>query len=1077
MCLRQSFAFNHHKHWRYVGYEAYENLVQFVRNPWERKALRKVLKLENEEMSNEEQRKERIEKLIKQQAESAEKLKSLKDLEQEGKDRQDKVVKELEKGIYESLQVPGDMRPHKDTTLNETLKKIETINANISGALEMREMSEFSMIKSASSGLALRGILHPMDLFNFPAVSRQHILKVPESTQLDHPSFPLQVKKGKFSSQSKEDKFSKAIDNFAFSASTLVKAGYGGVSAEVASSYSNRRDNETTEEHHKEETYSSTLTYSIMPLASFSFRDDQLRLSDDAVSHLQRMEKILSSIQSVQDECEAFFSKFGSHACRGPLHFGGIYKCKIYSSGFQEEDRNEVQALQSDAVSASVGMSYGGVAGGSTSTSIFNMKGNVCKTFSEALRSQTFLEVTITGGPPEVTGLLDWKNGLVASNSTWYLIDRGTVQVPVWDIIQMNHVDDFHDSSHLIKILRQAWNKMNEIDSKSPKEVSVEVKKVVDIIILWNEYPDNTQFESRLASLVEEKERVARKYLNPQVWATDYLSQAPLQQFLGSVVEFCLNDPSEHSERLKRYIVQLVERFDLETTRVFHNQVYIQKWLYSTEELTPVMVCRDFLSMHKYFKLALESMQCGMVPYNKQRVERAIQPELNIKATVTVVRAVFCLRKYLEKSGQEYEDLFVITMLYPFKYDPLKYYILVPMTASDMEYLCEEFESESKHFFSIQKRNCELRLQSYLFVLTIKLYNAADVSEPLLKKHLQYLQEKIGDKIKPEICDKLVEVQSRGYDWEWLMDELESFVQGIPMEPIEDGVPLENILSKEIEDTTEPGRVRNLQMNKKVEELFLQLDLLEMFPQKLTLIDALNIREDTLDKSHLQSKATKNDDRKVGMQLYCSDPKLFPFLMLQKIMGLDHKCRIALTSHSPDEDQSRSSDSESDEETIEVVVHPMDGLLALLHCSNNFLRQDLMCRLAMCQLAVPLLLPDPTTHEPTFLLWALRSIVKEFRLGDEVPYSGSIVSYSSPIVSFLRVGNHSKSKSQLLNAVMNITEHVTYFHYNCDGGRAKTVLVNGLVEVSWCLPSKSDSLFRDAVTFTNHIYMVMLVNI
>ena len=1059
----------------YVGYESYKILVQFVRKPWEKKALRKLLKFESEEMSFEEQRKKRKEKLKKQQAESAEMLKSMKDLQVEGKDRQDKAVKELEKGIYERLQVPEDMWLHKDTTLNETLKKMETIHGNISATLKQRDMSEFSIITSASSGLALRGILIPMDLFDFPTVLRQHILKVPEVAQLDHPSLSPQVMEKKFSSKSKEDKFSKAIDNFAFSASASVKAGYGGVSAEVASSYSNRRDKETTEEHHKEETYSSTLTYSIMPLASFSFRDDQLRLSDDALSHLQRMEKVLSSIHLVQDECEAFFSKFGSHACRGPLHFGGIYKCKSYSSGFQESDRNEVQALQSDAVSASVGISYGGVAGGSTSTSISNMKGNVCKTFSEALRSQTFLEVTITGGPPEVTGLPDWKNGLVASNKTWYLIDRGIVQVPVWDIIQMNHVDDFHDSSHLIKILRQAWNKMNEIDSKSPKEVSVEVKRVVDIIILWNENPDNTKFESQLASLVEEKERVARKYLDPQLWATDYLSQPLLQQFLGSVVEFCLKDPNEHSDRLKRYIQLLVERFDLETTRVFHSQVSIQKWLYGTEEMTPAMICQDFLSMHKYFKLALESMRCGMVPYNKRRVERAIQPDHNnIKATVTVVRAVFCLRKYLEKTGQEYEDLFVTTMLYPFTYIPLKYYFSVSLTASDLEYLCKEFESESRYFFSIQKRNCELRLQSYLFVLTIKLYNAVDVSEALVKKHLQYLQEKIGDKMKPKICDKLVEVQSCGYDWEWLMDELESFVEGIPMEPIEDGVPLENILSKEIEVTTEPGKVRNLQMNKKVEELFLQLHMLERFHQKLTLIDALNIREDTLDKSHLQTKATVKRDRKVGMKLHCSDPELFPFIILQKIMGFDHKCRIALTSHSPDEDQSSSdsdTDSESDDESeIETIVHPMDGLLALLHCSDNFLRQDLMSRLATCQLAVPLLLPDPITHEPTFLLWAMRTIVKEFRVADEIlPYSGSIVGYKSPIVSFLRVGNHSKSKSQLLNAIMNITEHVTFFHYNCDNGRAKTVLVNGLVEVSWSLPSKSDSLtlFRDAVTFTN----------
>ena len=85
-------------------------------------------------------------------------------------------------------------------------------------------------------------------------------------------------------------------------------------------------------------------------------------------------------------------------------------------------------------------MSYGGVAGASASTSVSsNFKGK----YFMALTHQTFIEVAVTGGPPEVTGLPNWKNGLIASNSTWQLIDRGTHRVAVWEIMEMNYSSSF----------------------------------------------------------------------------------------------------------------------------------------------------------------------------------------------------------------------------------------------------------------------------------------------------------------------------------------------------------------------------------------------------------------------------------------------------------------------------------------------------------------------------------------------------------------------------------------------------------------------------------------------------------
>ena len=1035
--------------------------------------------MESEEGAYKERREKQKEKLKKRQEESAEFLKTLKELERDKKNRHDKVVQEMEQGFRERLQIPESVWLREDATLSQAIEKMESMHNHISSALKSRDNeSDVLVITTASSGLALRGVLITTDP-NDATKLKECLLRAPEDIKFDDPSHSQHDTIEQFSSKKKEDEFSKHVEMLGYSASVSANTGSWGVGFEASSSYSKKKEEEERKEHHEEETYSSTVKYSIMPLASCSFNNHQLHLSHDAVAHLRKIDTALSDVQYIQpvdDECEKFFRMFGSHAFKGPLHFGGKYELKSYTSCFKESEKRTVQALQSEAISASVSMLSGSIAGGFASGNISNIKGSFSGTYTDFLTSQTFLEVTVTGGPPEVTGLPDWKNGLVASNETWYLIDRGTEVVSVWDIVEMNHVSDFQDTSHLVKALKQTWQRMNKLDINPPTEdMAIDVKEVMDRVTFWNDSPNNTQFEQQLGQLVEKKDIVIKECLDPQAWATDYLSQSPLQQFLISVVEVCIKDEFQNSDRLKRSIRRLVEPIDLDITRVFPDQESIRQWLYGTPEINPPMVCMDFISMHKYFQLALESMHGG--EYDKRMdPETVIQPNLAIKATATVAKAVYCVRSYLHKAGQKYEECFLTTMLYPLKYDAKKKTFLVILTRSELKYLCEEFQEESECFFNIKEEKPLQSLQLHLFLLTVKLYCNFYVNEKCIKDHLKYLEQQIGDEMKPEVSSCLVELKSQDYNWEWFRNRLESLVLGVSVQPGATGVLLDDILAQELQNA--PDVPHSLQqISGKVGGLFSILHLNAYFPQKLTLSHALQIREDTLEKGKADVNQSKNGGTVTNTEpqnkLQCTDPLLYSDIILQKIMTFDHRCRLTLSSSSPVPDQSShssdsDSDSESDEEKIEVLVHPMDGLLALLHCSDNFLRQDLMCRLATCQLAVPLLLPDPITHEPTFLLWAMRTIVKEFRVGDgTVSYSGPIISYPAPIVSFLRLGNHSKSKSHLLNTVINTTEFATFFHWNCEGGRAKSVLVNGLVEVSWYLPSNNDNVFPDAISFAN----------
>ena len=159
------------------------------------------------------------------------------------------------------------------------------------------------------------------------------------------------------------------------------------------------------------------------------------------------------------------------------------------------------------------------------------------------------------------------------------------------------------------------------------------------------------------------------------------------------------------------------------------------------------------------------------------------------------------------------------------------------------------------------------------------------------------------------------------------------------------------------------------------------LDLLDKYPQRLRLIDALMIRPEVLHTSNVTN-----------------DIRVLPYLVLQKIMMYDNYrplCKLMSKNIS------------------QFNIHPVDVLLALLHCCDNVLRQDLLLRLHSCKLAIPFLLPDPNNSTVTLLLWAMRSIVCEWKCKRDTNLTSKesrIVDNTGPIISFLRIGSAKSPK-------------------------------------------------------------------
>ena len=411
---------------------------------------------------------------------------------------------------------------------------------------------------------------------------------------------------------------------------------------------------------------------------------------------------------------------------------------------------------------------------------------------------------------------------------------------------------------------------------------------------------------------------------------------------------------------------------------------------------------------------SIESIKCAQETSNHE----------HITVTSAVTKKIQCAHRL--KFDHVYEILLLDTLIYPLKLkDDLT---LKMLSLRDLEYLGKYIEDESEALFAVKQKNlAELKAQVYLFKLAIDIYlsqSEVDMNEAQILKHFEHAKVELGDKLEAPIAHILTEFfQDHNYDWRILKSELE-------------------VLSQKL-------------------QLFERLQLDWWYLNKMSLKDVLLVRKETLDGKK------------------CTKLEQLPLFILQKIMAFDYRCRTNLyhmQSQNPDSEE--ESDFEDDTNVAEhpPVIHPMDSFLALIHCSNDFLRQDLMARLSTCQLSIPLILPDPfSNNKVKFSLWALKSIIKEWKSrqvdGSVIERECPIVSYKAPIVSFLRLGEHSKSKSSILNQVISSDSHDIFnhfFHRDCEGGHSKRLLGGGLVEMCWYLPAgKQDDVFPDVVTFLN----------
>ena len=1059
-------------------------LQNCARYDWEKKALRKLLKIDDineivakkrktarEEAKKrhekaEQEAKEKMEMEVKEEKKHAEeKIKEVRQLVHElekarsdGKNRFDRHVQELERQVREKFDIDPTSWINSGRPLKKLISIIEAQLEKNSTALQRRnQLDNASLLQKVSGGRALQGVLLTKNLEDQQKV-RACLLKVPESVSIAGNSC-LKEDIASFSSKHQEDSYRATRDilghSIAVSAQALAPV-YGNVVIDAGVSESGK------ESATRQEAYYSTIKYCSVNIASYTFGNSDLTLSADAKKDLKKIIKAVETARkpNVQKICEIFFRTYGSHVNQGPLQFGGNFRCTCYSHGIDTEEIETVKKLQSEAVSTNASVSFAGF-GVSSGVSFDSIKSKYAGKRSTSAFASTKLMLGLNGGHTDVSDLSAWKAGLVANNSTWILTDRGNQLLAVWDVIEMNHQKEF---GGVREVLRNAWEEMTGLESEPdfmPK-LEYDLEDVLREVSEWNKKKlTSCELEDNLIFLLEVKNDLLSKVTHPQYWVDKYLSQGAVQKFLVLIV-----DSEESSGTVKFLMQQIAEESNLKmlSTRTFPDIEHVSEWLYRKydQPSSPKVDCEDFESFFSYLAKTIDEMT--LVKLNESSELLGPTSSLHsqsVPVATSVSQAIHSLRYNYHGT---YEDILIKVLAFPFQNDDSNDVIkLKPLSLQDLKLLLEKFtEGREKCAAAITAGASTLKKQSLLFNLAASSCNMTQ--EGQFKIHLKkvsQMMEALNPPLEIILSDELKSYLHGIYQFPQLATSLDSLLNTglLPnfQPPLEQGVSLQCILSTvvvpKLRTTSQSEHVVMFENNPDAHTLFLNLGLKKHYGNKLGLQDALCIRSEPLEMSLKRS--------------YPTEPKQLPYLALQKLMSFDIHCRSDLLMRDG-RPKGKSGNS--------TKIHPADTLLALIICSDHFLRQDLFARLAKCQYAVPFILPDPFTKELLLPLWAMRSITKEWRSvqtvqGEKkvVQHASHIVKYPMPIVSFLRLGKRQEkgaSKSKILNRVISESDH--FFHRDLPGGNFKQVLGDGLVDMSWYLSDgKVDNIFPNAVTFLN----------
>ncbi len=795
--------------------------------------------------------------------------------------------------------------------------------------------------------------------------------------------------------------------------------------------------------------YAAVIMFERIPLKCLDLSRENLSLTPAAVEELQSIEaKLEKRGYQGQGLFSGYFERFGSHANEGIVELGGIIVATATCRGSQNQTPADVLKHLSDTARTAL-----------TNTTSSDWQETPGAQPSSSQFSEQSTTVQLVGGPPGERNLQAWKELLHKDPSFWRVIQRNYL-LPIWELLE-NHRESFQNVSALKKAIEQEWMTMQMGDEA--------VNALRSDLKIWKDKYQPVSCLNHVECISSLEKMKTEHACLDEVWIKEVLYDATVQDNIRQATEFmCQSQNTLIRDRVKSAVRRIV-LFDCIPTHRFPGISDIRNAVK--------------LDMAQEGKQPLEVREVGDLPgVLKEKLSEMRSDGDDIK--VLVKRLELRLREMQKNRRKSLEEVLLFCILPKFGFSLKENIFAYHLLREDIWKLANDLEH---HLPRLRKTGRALEKQLYL------------LNMPTDVPTTQYAVENLAGSADPKI--RQAWEQARGDDdTAFLRDFRRQLYQGNTQDLEFLAGQLDLMFAAKNVDlplsSTNRTRTQSVSdVSPDMKNLLDTLGLTKYFPQKMSYQDVITLSSDMLQGETDKQKRQMSD---------------IPLQFIRRIISLDSDTRntIPLRADESTEKKVQSGRKEQskprskavqylrqrkaqqeDLESTQSAVHPLDLIYLILLCADDFLRQELLDKLARNQYAVPFYIPGPALKPPetkswwglrqifklynttptapgTALSWGLKAICRVYKDKGELQHK-TMVDAEMPLVSCLSLGEETSWKSRLVNQMVN-PEHDTFWHHGLKGGNVQQKVSRGMAEVAWFLPSgKPEDRFPRAVAFTN----------
>lgn len=461
-----------------LGRISAEDLDALKANTGEKNEVRRLFKAElnNTERSEAEKSGEEKKAIDEEKLEKAKAL--MKEASEQAKEESEQAKKAVSEKMAEMgkiLQLPPDWNKQESgKEPDELLTHLSQVIEQFENAVEVSESykSDLEIVKKASGGRALCGIYH--SAYNPPKTAERPLILMPTEVTLGSPNNSQQINYLKFSESMAASKYAHAVKssstNIGFSVGGFLQLFVG----EAHGSYASSSESQGTSSVKKKTSSVSVLQYVWIATKTFKLEQEQMRLSMSA----RNMARSITKASDPNAAARRFMNRYGSHFPAGLHSLGGVLfrivdaesSAEIETSVFTEKAAKELQGQISVGF---LGGAFGigaSISGGHSNTS-GELQAEEKKAEAASYRYSFQAMGPAATNPTTFTKLL-------ANNSTWALIDRGSplAYIPVWELLTDLGDTAFNKAAG---VLEETWK---EDELKKSKKIARAEFKISEII-------------------------------------------------------------------------------------------------------------------------------------------------------------------------------------------------------------------------------------------------------------------------------------------------------------------------------------------------------------------------------------------------------------------------------------------------------------------------------------------------------------------------------------------------------------------------------------------------------------------